>query len=119
MYPGVVYTAPSGTHWSKISEVPGGGGSTPTDCSDVSLAQQKSHGPTGTMTYKIDGQCDFARTDVRDADKAVSRAQKKVKNTSGKAHDKAVAKLKKAKKDLKKFKKAFDKNCTLPPGASN
>ena len=107
-YPGVVWTAPAGTHWVKMAQ----GSSTTTDCSDVTLAQQSQHGTTGTMTYKITDDCDFARTDVRDAEKAVEKAQKKVKNTAGNAHDKAVAKLKQAKKDLKKVKKKFKKNCS-------
>src|SRR5262249_33760132 len=111
VYPGLVWTAPAGLHWTKIGQSSRSGAS-PNDCPGLSLAQQQANGPTGTVSYKITDECWRDRESVRDLQDAVDKAKKKVKKTSGRAHDQAVAKLKKAKKELKKAKQRYAASCT-------
>ncbi len=75
---------------------------------------QGEWGTSATMLYHPDNGCSKAAAKVDIAQKAVKKAKRAAAGSTGKAHQQALAQLRKAEAKLKKAKKKFKVACPKP-----
>ena len=111
---GLVFAPAAGRHHVQLGDFSYGQGGSPSlldECVAMEGRVNGFFGDTATVTYEHTATCAAAIGKLLPARAAVTRAAKRARNTTGRAHDAAVAALKRAKTTLTKATKTYRAQC--------